>query len=83
MHLENLALYGIYIVTIHVYTGPKFIDILCMCRLTHNTHTVCMSDVHLLNCSRVVSASLLDPVAVPPNTVTTVSPGPRLEAVRE
>ena len=53
-------------------------------------YTVCMSDVHSLNCSRVVSASLgcvsSDPVngsALPPNTVTTVSPGPRLEAVRE
>ena len=53
------------------------------------TVCTCMSDVHSLNCSRVVSASLgcvSSPVggcAVPPNTVTTVSPGPRLEAVRE
>ena len=45
---------------------------------------------HSLNCSSVVSASLgcvsLDPVGgsgVPPNTVTSVSPGPRLKAVRE
>ena len=43
-----------------------------------------------LNCSSVVSASLgcvsTDPSsgsAVPPNTVTSVSPGPRLKPVRE
>ena len=46
--------------------------------------------MHSLNCSRVVSASLgcvsSDPVggsAVPPNMVTSVSPGRRLKAVRE
>ena len=47
---------------------------------------------HSLNCSRVVSASLgcssnlLGPIsrsALPPNMVTSVSPGPRLKAVRE
>ena len=35
----------------------------------------------LLNCSRVVSAISWPPV--PPNSITSVSPGPRLKAVRE
>ena len=36
----------------------------------------------LLNCSRVVSAFFW-PLRDPPNSITSVSPGPRLKAVRE
>ena len=37
----------------------------------------------LLNCSRVVSAIGWSLVSSPPNSITSVSPGPRLKAVRE
>ena len=38
----------------------------------------------LLNCSRIVSAIFVVNVpSSPPNSITSVSPGPRLKAVRE
>ena len=44
------------------------------------------SNFDLLNCSRVVSAILFEVLngpSDPPNSITSVSPGPRLKAVRE